>query len=152
MRTYFDHASKIVKNKKSLVNWLIGPIRAILADQQTLITSFIVGPDQLADIINLVEDKQLTQQIAIQQLIPNIKDGKQDVKELAAALNLLIVENSDELEGFVAEVLEKLKPQVLAYKNGKKGVLGLFVGEVMKLAKGKADPKKVNEIILNKLK
>jgi aspartyl-tRNA(Asn)/glutamyl-tRNA(Gln) amidotransferase subunit B len=149
---YFDHASKIVKNKKSLVNWLIGPIRAILADQQTLITSFIVGPDQLADIINLVEDKQLTQQIAIQQLIPNIKDGKQDVKELAAALNLLIVENSDELEGFVAEVLEKLKPQVLAYKNGKKGVLGLFVGEVMKLAKGKADPKKVNEIILNKLK
>ena len=56
---------------------------------------------------------------------------------LAGKMNLLIVENTDELSGFADQVLEKFKPQVLAYKNGKKGVLGLFVGEVMKLAKGK---------------
>jgi aspartyl-tRNA(Asn)/glutamyl-tRNA(Gln) amidotransferase subunit B len=99
-----------------------------------------------------VDAKKITQQIALQQLVPAVKDENQDVEALAATLNLLIVEDGDELEGFVNQVLTKLQPQVEAYKKGKKGVLGLFVGEVMKLAKGKADPQKVNAIILDKLK
>jgi aspartyl-tRNA(Asn)/glutamyl-tRNA(Gln) amidotransferase subunit B len=49
-------------------------------------------------------------------------------------------------------VLEQLADKVAAYKKGKKGLLALFVGEVMKRTKGKADPKKTNEIILEKLK
>jgi aspartyl-tRNA(Asn)/glutamyl-tRNA(Gln) amidotransferase subunit B len=149
---YFNTASEIVKNKKSLVNWLTGPIRSLLADRQINIKAFVVSPLQLAQIINLVDDKKLTQQIALQQLVPGIKNKEQNVEALAAELNLLIAEDSDELQGFVDQVLAKLQPQVQAYKKGKKGVLGLFVGEVMKLAKGKADPQKVNSIILEKLK
>ncbi|MOA61731.1 Aspartyl/glutamyl-tRNA(Asn/Gln) amidotransferase subunit B [compost metagenome] len=72
--------------------------------------------------------------------------------ELAVQLNLLIEENVDELSGFVDNVLSKYQPQVEAYKKGKKGVLGLFVGEVMKLAKGKANPQKINELLEEKLK
>ncbi|RZL20833.1 MAG: Asp-tRNA(Asn)/Glu-tRNA(Gln) amidotransferase GatCAB subunit B, partial [Pedobacter sp.] len=53
---------------------------------------------------------------------------------------------------YIDEVLSKYDTQVQAYKTGKKGVLGLFVGEVMKLAKGKADAKKVNELIIERLK
>ena len=49
------------------------------------------------------------------------------------------------------DTLTKYQPQVQAYKTGKKGVLGLFVGEVMKLTKGKADAKKLNELILERL-
>ncbi|MNT64914.1 Aspartyl/glutamyl-tRNA(Asn/Gln) amidotransferase subunit B [compost metagenome] len=64
----------------------------------------------------------------------------------------MIEENGDELSGFVSDVLTKYQPQVEAYKKGKKGVLGLFVGEVMKLAKGKADPQKINELLQEKLK
>lgn len=149
---YFNAASEIVTNKKSLVNWLTGPIRSLLADRQINIKAFVVSPLQLAQIINLVDDKKLTQQIALQQLVPGIKNKEQNVEALAAELNLLIAEDSDELQGFVDQVLAKLQPQVRAYKKGKKGVLGLFVGEVMKLAKGKADPQKVNSIILEKLK
>jgi aspartyl-tRNA(Asn)/glutamyl-tRNA(Gln) amidotransferase subunit B len=149
---YFNTASQTVKNKKSLVNWLTGPIRALLAEHQISIKEFNLSPTQLAQVINLVDDKKITQQIALQQLIPEIKNSEQQVEGLAASLNLLIIEDSHELEGFVDQVLARLEPQVAAYKKGKKGVLGLFVGEVMKLAKGKADPQKVNTIILDKLK
>jgi len=150
--TYFNKASAHIKHKKSLVNWLIGPLRALMAEQQISITEFLTSPVQLAQVINLVDEKKITQQIALQQLLPNIKDQQEDVESVATALNLFIAEDTDELEGFVDQVLEKLHPQVQAYKKGKKGVLGLFVGEVMKLAKGKADPQKVNAIILDKLK
>ncbi len=71
---------------------------------------------------------------------------------MAAQLNLLIVEDNGAIEQFIDEVLNKYAPQVQAYKTGKKGVLGLFVGEVMKLAKGKADAKKISDLIIEKLK
>ena len=150
---YFNLALAQVNQPKSLINWLSGSIRALLSEQQLSIAAFKVSPQQLAAIINLVDDKKITPQIALQQLLPAIENNPAaDVQELAAELNLLIVENSDELSGFVDQVLEKFAAQVQAYKNGKKGVLGLFVGEVMKLAQGKADPQKINALLQDKLK
>jgi len=150
---YLNTALKEVKSPKSLINWLTGPVRALLNEQQLTISSFKVSPSQLAAVINLVEEKKITQQTALQQLLPAIQQAPaSDALVLAAELNILIVENGDELSGFADQVLEKFKPQVIAYKNGKKGVLGLFVGEVMKLAKGKADPQKINRLLEEKLK
>jgi len=150
---YLNTALSGVKNSKNLINWLAGPIRAMLNEQGLSINTFKVLPLQLAAVINLVDEKKVTQQIALQELLPAIQQQPgANVSELAASMNLLIVENKDELSGFADLVLEKFKPQVLAYKNGKKGVLGLFVGEVMKMAKGKADPQKINQLLEEKLK
>jgi len=150
---YFNTALQTVRQPKSLVNWLTGPIRSILNEQNIQIAEYAVNPGQLAEVINLVDDKKITQQVVLQQLLPEINGTlTTTVADFAAAKNLLIVEDADELSGFVDQVLAKLQPQVTAYKNGKKGVLGLFVGEVMKLARGKADPQKVNAAILEKLK
>lgn len=150
---YFNEASPQVNTKKSLINWLLGSIRAYLNEKEITISQFKVTPEQLAELINLVDAKKITQQSALQQLLPEIvAQPSKTLLQLAQELNLLISENSDELDQFVDQVLEKYNAQVQAYKKGKKGVLGLFVGEVMKLAKGKADPQKVNEAILNKLK
>jgi aspartyl-tRNA(Asn)/glutamyl-tRNA(Gln) amidotransferase subunit B len=150
---YLNKALQGVKHSKSLINWLTGPVRAMLNEQQLSIASFGVSPAQFAAVINLVDEKKITQQIALQQLLPAMQQAPgADAITLAAEMNILIVENSDELSDFADQVLEKFKPQVLAYKNGKKGVLGLFVGEVMKLAKGKADPQKINAVLEEKLK
>jgi len=150
---YFNQTQSAVHNKKSLINWLIGPIRAVLNEKGIGIAVFKVKPEQLAEAINLVDDKKITQQIAIQRLLPAVESEENaNVTDLAQSLNLLISENGDELSSFIDEVLNKYPQQVEAYKKGKKGVLGLFVGDVMKLAKGKADAKKLNELILEKLK
>ncbi|WP_316799406.1 Asp-tRNA(Asn)/Glu-tRNA(Gln) amidotransferase subunit GatB [Pedobacter frigidisoli] len=151
--TYFNEALPAVKVKRNLINWLIGPIRAALNEKGINIGSYKVKPLQLAVALNLVDDKKITQQIAIQQLLPAVEEIENaDVTALATDLNLLISDDGNEVEGFVDEVLSKYPQQVEAYKKGKKGVLGLFVGDVMKLAKGKADAKKINELILEKLK
>ncbi|RQO74160.1 Asp-tRNA(Asn)/Glu-tRNA(Gln) amidotransferase GatCAB subunit B [Pedobacter sp. KBW06] len=150
---YFNGALAHVNHKKSLVNWLTGAIRALLNEQGIGIADFKLAPVQLAGLINLVDDKKISQQIALQELLPElIRQPDSGAAELAAELNLLIAENGDALSGFVDEVLSKYQPQVEAYKKGKKGVLGLFVGEVMKLAKGKADAQKINELLQDKLK
>src|SRR5215217_799465 len=152
---YFRSTLVNINNAKSLVNWLTGAVRALLSEQNMVITDFKVSPEQLADVINLVDDKMVTQQIALQQLLPELlrrDDAEVDVQQLATELNLLIVDNGDELLVFVDEVLARYEQQVQAYKKGKKGVLGLFVGEVMKLAKGKANPQKINELVQEKLK
>jgi aspartyl-tRNA(Asn)/glutamyl-tRNA(Gln) amidotransferase subunit B len=149
--TYLLAALPVVNNKKSAVNWLNGGIRALLNEKGIGIAAFTVLPAQLAAVINLVDDKKISQQNALQQLIP-VLVAEDNVFDVAARLNLLIVEDSDEISSYITEVLSKFEPQVQAYKGGKKGVLGLFVGEVMKLAKGKADAKKVSDLIIEKLK
>jgi len=150
---YFNEALPHVNNQRNLVNWLTGAIRAVLTDLEIGIVDFKVSPEQLADVINLVDDKKISQQNALQQLLPALYESvDHDVLTVATRLNLLIEENSDELEAFVASVLAKYQPQVESYKKGKKGVLGLFVGEVMKLAKGKADAQKINQLVQDKLK
>lgn len=150
--SFLNSAVTKVNHKKSLINWLVGPVRAILSDREIQISDYSVSPAQLAEVINLCDDKKITQQVALQQLLPELEKRKDlEAIVLARELNLLIEDNRDELNHFIDQVLQKYEAQVKAYKNGKKGVLGLFVGEVLKLAKGKADPQKVNALVQEKL-
>lgn len=150
---YFESAIAGKSSAKSLINWLSGPIRALLNEQQIGIAAYTVQPLLLAEVISLVENRKITQQAALQQLLPALQEDP-DLQVLAAAerLNLLLEENNDALSAFADQVLEKYAAQVAAYKKGKKGVLGLFVGEVMKLAQGKADPQQLNQLLQDKLK
>jgi aspartyl-tRNA(Asn)/glutamyl-tRNA(Gln) amidotransferase subunit B len=149
---YFREGITVVEQQKSFVNWLIGPIRAMLSDKNIQISSYTVLPQQLAAVINLTDQKKISQQAALQQLLPALEQGEtKDVLQLAKALNLLIENNDDALGDYVDQVLVKYDAQVKAYKKGKKGVLGLFVGEVLKMAKGKADPQRVNALVQEKL-
>jgi aspartyl-tRNA(Asn)/glutamyl-tRNA(Gln) amidotransferase subunit B len=68
-------------------------------------------------------------------------------EEVAKKLDLIQNSNSDELQGFIDEVLNKFPEKVSEYKGGKVGLLGMFVGEVMKASKGKADPKLLNQLV-----
>ena len=67
-------------------------------------------------------------------------------------MNLMQVSDITSLEILIDQVLEKYPEKVNEYKKGKKGLLSLFVGEVMKASKGKADPKITNDLLTEKLK
>jgi len=71
--------------------------------------------------------------------------------QIATELNLLAEHDGASLEQWVDEVIAKMPDKIKEYRSGKKGLIGLFAGEVKKLSKGKADMQKVNSILEKKL-
>lgn len=150
---YFQAALPGVSTPKTLINWLSGPVRALLNEQHLTIGGYQVKPLALAEVITLVESRRINQHAALHQLLPGLQQHpEKGVAEIAEKLNLFLEDNTTELSGFADQVLEKYAAQAAAYKKGKKGVLGLFVGEVMKMANGKADPQQLNQLLQDKLK
>jgi len=117
------------------------------------IIAFPLQPMQIASLVKCVDDGKLSFSTASTKLLHLLlQSPNEDVVQLAEKNNLIQQSNSSELEPIIDAVLVQLAGKVAEYKKGKKGLLALFVGEVMKQTKGKADPKKTNEIILEKLK
>ena len=72
-------------------------------------------------------------------------------KEIATENNWIQESNSDAIDDYIKQAINKYPDKVKEYKAGKKGLIGLFMGEVMKLSKGKADPKLANELLMKEL-
>ena len=70
---------------------------------------------------------------------------------MAAELNLLISTDSSNVSQFIQDAIAKYPDKVIEYQKGKKGVLGLFMGEIMKSSKGKIDPQKTNQLLIKEL-
>lgn len=150
---YFEELVKHVSNYKAAANWMLGPVRSWLNEKGITIEGFPLGVRKLATLVNMVEDGRLSFSTASSRLFHSLlQDPAMEPEVIAEKLNLLQVKESDFLEPMVLEVLEQYKEKVKEYKKGKKGLLALFVGEVMKRSKGKADPVRVNEIMIEKLK
>ncbi len=139
-----------VNQLKSLCNWLNGPLRNYINENIGDFSQWTIDGEQLADMINLVDQRQISLQNVFSILLPKLQ-AQQPVSALVEELNLRIEDNDAELLNYIREVFEEYSAQVQAYKKGKKGVLGLFVGEVMKKTKGKADAQKINKLIIEKL-
>ena len=76
-----------------------------------------------------------------------IESPEKTPKTLAESLNLIQSDDTDFLEKIVLDILKRNPDKVKAYKNGKKGLIGFFMGEVMRQSKGKAEPKATNELL-----
>jgi len=149
---WFNQLCQYTKNYKAAANWLTVIIKAYLNETATHISEFKVSPQQIAKIIELIDANKISYSTASQKLFPELlKQPEKSVDELCKELDLFINTNTDEILPLVEEVLSKYPEKIQEYKAGKKGLLGLFVGEVMKLSKGKADPKLVNQMIREKL-
>lgn len=150
---YFEEIIKHTGNYKAASNWMLGPIKSYLNETSTDIESFSIKPESIAAAIALIDEGKLSFSIATTKLFQRMLENPSlSPADLAAANNLVIESDATALEPIIDEVLQQFANKVLEYKKGKKGLLSLFVGEVMKRTKGKADPKKTNEILLLKLK
>lgn len=137
---------------KSAANWLMVNVKSYLNEKSITISDFPLGPGRIAELVLLVGDGKISHSTAAQQLFPlMIKFPEKKPSELAAAYDLLIQKDAGSLEGFINMVMENYLGKIKEYKAGKKGLIGLFVGEVMKMSRGKADPKLVNQLIKQKL-
>ncbi|NOT51651.1 MAG: Asp-tRNA(Asn)/Glu-tRNA(Gln) amidotransferase subunit GatB [Chitinophagaceae bacterium] len=150
---YFEELTKINNKFKSGANWMLGPVKAWLNENNKDITEFPLQPAQLAKLIALTDDGKISFSSASTKLFDHlIKDPGGDPEKLTEEMNLLQQSDTSAILPLVDAVIEKFSNKVAEYKKGKKGLLAMFAGEVIKRSKGKADPKVVNELLLEKLK
>ncbi|MCJ8209487.1 Asp-tRNA(Asn)/Glu-tRNA(Gln) amidotransferase subunit GatB [Mucilaginibacter sp. RS28] len=149
---FYEQVIKQTNNYKSAANWLMGPVKSYLNEQNITLADTGLTAQAISELIALVDGGKINNSNAAQKLFPAmIKQSGKTAGELAIELNLLMSDNGDELEGFIREALAKHPDKVKEYKKGKKGVLGLFMGEIMKRSKGKIDPKKTNTLLIQAL-
>lgn len=149
---YFEGLRKLTTHYKAAANWLLGPVKSWLNEHSVHINAFPLQPKALADVIELVESNKLSFSVASSKLLPAlIQEPAAKPAELAAALNLLQDADDSSIIAWVDAVLAGMPDKVAEYKKGKKGLLGLFMGEVKKVSKGKADPKATTRILTEKL-
>ena len=144
---FFLDATKYTQNFKSLANWMMGEVRSVLHEKNTTLESLRLTPNILCELIKLVDDGKLNSNGAKALFHKSLEDNNKDLLQLADELNL--IQNSDEnaLASYIKDVLAKYPDKVVEYKKGKKGVMGLFMGDIMRLSKGKADPKITTKLL-----
>ncbi len=147
---FYEEAVKHSGKPKIASNWIMGDILGHLKDDKKDIKDSPVTPEALAKMINLIEDGTISGKIAKEVFEEMWKTGKQP-KEIIEEKGLVQITDTGALETAIGEILKANPAQLEQYKQGKEKVFGYFVGQVMKVTKGKANPKLVNEILRKKL-
>jgi aspartyl-tRNA(Asn)/glutamyl-tRNA(Gln) amidotransferase subunit B len=130
----------------------MGPVKSCLNELTLSAEEFPIPPAVIAELISLVETGKISFSVASQRVFPELlKSPNKSALEVAQQLNLIQESNQDAIIPIIDEVLKEFPLKVEEYKNGKKGIVGMFMGEVMKRSKGKADPKVANALITKKL-
>ncbi|MGF2413762.1 Asp-tRNA(Asn)/Glu-tRNA(Gln) amidotransferase subunit GatB [Ferruginibacter sp.] len=149
---YFEAIIKNTSNYKAAANWLLGPVKSNINHTQTEIKDFTLPPEKIAVLIQLVDEGKINFSNASTKIFNELlHKPESDPLQIATALNLLQESNSGSVETWVDEAIAKMPDKVKEYKSGKKGLIGLFAGEVKKLSKGKADMQIVNKLLSEKL-
>jgi len=149
---FYHDLCELIDDYKAAANWLIGPVKSYLNEQGKEIKETSLSVWQVAGLINLVVDNKISFSMASGEVLPHLfNDPKAQAEQIATKLNLIITSNENDIMPVIKDILKKYPDKVRAYQNGKKGLLGLFMGELMKETKGKVDPKKANELMVEAL-
>lgn len=150
---FFFELVKHTNNYKASANWILGPIKNHLSGNDESLDEIQLSPNSIAEIIGLIDHGTISYGIAVQLIFPAVtKNPSLDITKYIEENKLEVQSSQNEIENLIDAALSKHSQKISEYKKGKKGLISLFVGEVMKLSKGKADAKLVTEKIIEKLK
>ncbi|MCZ2139758.1 MAG: Asp-tRNA(Asn)/Glu-tRNA(Gln) amidotransferase subunit GatB [Bacteroidia bacterium] len=145
---YFEAIIKHTQNIKAAANWVMVQIKGYLNENAIDIAQFILQPNQIADIIQLIDAGKVSNSVATQTIFPAmIQQPAKSALQLAEELNVIQQSNTDELQQWIDTAIAKYPDKVAEYKGGKVNLVAMFMGEVMKLSKGKADPKAASALV-----
>jgi aspartyl-tRNA(Asn)/glutamyl-tRNA(Gln) amidotransferase subunit B len=148
---YFLELIKYTNNYKSAANWVINEVKSFVNENNLSFSAFTVKPAQLAEIIKLIDENIISSSGAKTLFKAYTEGNTKSAVAIAEDLNLVQSSDTDELTNWIDQALAKYPDKVKEYKNGKKGNINLFMGEVMKLSRGAADPKKTTKLLEEKL-
>lgn len=145
---YFNKLVTLTKNYKAAANWLNGPIKSYLNKNALNINDLTyMQPADVAEIIQLIDEGKISNSIAEQKLFPIKITSPENALSIAIKNNLIQDSNDDSIINFIHQVIEQNPAEVARYKNGEKQLTGFLMGQLMKISKGKADPKKANQLM-----
>ncbi len=145
---YFNELVSFTKNHKAAANWMMGSVKSYLNENAITIDKFKILPKSIAEIISLIDEGKISNAVATQKLFPElILNPTESPLSIAQRLDIIQSNDTGALQELVNQALAKYPEKIIEYKSGKVNLLGLFVGEVMKLGKGKADPKMANQLV-----
>jgi len=148
---YFEAGFAAHGNAKTVANWIMGEITRALNDSGTAIEACPITPEQLADLLKLIDGGTISGKIAKTVFDEMWHSGKSP-KSIVEEQGLVQVSDSGAIESIIDEIMAANAGQVDEYRGGKEKVFGFFVGQVMKASRGKANPSVVNALLLEKLK
>lgn len=149
---FFEDLLQQTSHAKAAANWILGPVKSYLNEHNISLTALPVSPVVLGALIELVQTGKISFSVASSRIFPVlVKEADTTPLQVATSLNLLQDSDEGSIESWIDEVLRKMPEKVDEYKKGKKGLIGLFMGEVKKVSKGKADPKIATQLLTRKL-
>jgi aspartyl-tRNA(Asn)/glutamyl-tRNA(Gln) amidotransferase subunit B len=144
---FFDEALRLGANPKTAVNFIMGEISAYLKENKVEINETKLTPENLAELIALIEKGTISNNIGKQILVEDMITNGEKASAIVERKGLSQISDEGAIKELVQKVVDAHPAEVEAYKNGKTNLLGFFVGQVMKETKGRANPKSVNEIL-----
>jgi aspartyl-tRNA(Asn)/glutamyl-tRNA(Gln) amidotransferase subunit B len=149
---YYEELIGLTKNYKSAVNWMMGDIKSYLNEFGLEMEDFPIKPAVIAALIQLVDDGKVSSSVATQKIFPElIKEPTASPLSIAEKLNLIQDSSEDSILEFINTVIKQHPDEVARYRGGEKQLVGFFMGQLMKVSGGKADPKAANSILRNTL-
>ena len=148
---YFDTLCQHTKNYKSAANFINGSVKSYLNEKAINIADFSINPERLASLIKIVDEGKVSNTVATSKVFPGMLTCNDTADKIATDNNWAQESDSDALGDYITQAIAKYPEKAIAYKEGKKGLIGLFMGEVMKLSKGQADPKLANQLLRTEL-
>jgi len=150
--SYYTNLIELIPNYKMACNYLMGTVKSYLNEKAITISELPISIEKLADLIKLVEADKISHSAANQKLFPAmISQPSEDVAKLASSLNIMQESDLGFLETVIAEVIASHPDELERYKNGQKQLMGMFMGQVMRASKGKADPKVTSKLLTEML-
>ena len=143
---FFDKVLELGANPKTAVNFIMGEIAAYLKETKLDITETKLTPENLNELISLIEKNTISNNIGKQIIIDMLKEGT-SAKEIVEKKGLSQITDTSAIKEICEKVVEENPKEVESYKGGKVQLLGFFVGQVMKQSKGRANPKVVNQLL-----
>ncbi len=144
---FFDKTLELGANPKTAVNFIMGEIAAYLKENKVEINETKLTPENLAELISLIEKGTISNNIGKQILVEEMIVNGEKASAIVEKKGLSQISDEGAIKEIVEKVVNSHPAEIESYRNGKTNLLGFFVGQVMKETKGRANPKTVNELI-----
>ncbi|HKK44128.1 MAG TPA: Asp-tRNA(Asn)/Glu-tRNA(Gln) amidotransferase subunit GatB [Balneolaceae bacterium] len=147
---YYEKVLESVDSPKAVANLILTEVLRTLNDRSISIQEFPIKEGRLAGLVELREDDKINSS-AMTEIYNAMLEEEKEAEALAKEMNLIQVSDTGFIEPIVDEVIEGHPDEVQRYKDGKKGLIGFFIGQVMQRSQGKANPNMVRELISERL-